>query len=143
MPNSTCSALLRIRRNCQCISNTGLLPSAVCLSRQLLLWILYLTGVQNPIYKVHGLGSSHFARRYFGNRFFFLFLRVLRCFSSPRFPKQAIDSPECTYELPYVGSPIRTSAGRRLFAPYRSLSQLVTSFIGSQCQGIRLMLFLT
>ena len=31
-----------------------------------------------------GLGSSHFARRYFGNRCFFLFLRVLRCFSSPR-----------------------------------------------------------
>ena len=30
-----------------------------------------------------GLGSFHFARRYFGNRVFFLFLRVLRCFSSP------------------------------------------------------------
>ena len=29
-----------------------------------------------------GLGSFHFARRYFGNRFFFLFLRLLRCFSS-------------------------------------------------------------
>ena len=30
-----------------------------------------------------GLGSSHFARRYFGNRVFFLFLRLLRRFSSP------------------------------------------------------------
>ena len=30
-----------------------------------------------------GLGSFHFARRYSGNRCFFLFLRVLRCFSSP------------------------------------------------------------
>ena len=30
-----------------------------------------------------GLGSFHFARRYSGNRFFFLFLWVLRCFSSP------------------------------------------------------------
>ena len=30
-----------------------------------------------------GLGSSHFARRYSGNRVFFLFLRLLRCFSSP------------------------------------------------------------
>ena len=29
----------------------------------------------------------------------------------------------------------------RLFAPPRSLSQLVTSFVGSQCQGIHLMLF--
>ena len=30
-----------------------------------------------------GLGSFHFARRYFENRGFFLFLRLLRCFSSP------------------------------------------------------------
>ena len=30
-----------------------------------------------------GLGSSAFARRYLRNRCFFLFLRVLRCFSSP------------------------------------------------------------
>ena len=29
------------------------------------------------------LGSFPFARRYSGNRCFFLFLRVLRCFSSP------------------------------------------------------------
>ena len=32
-----------------------------------------------------GLASFPFARRYLGNRCFFLFLRVLRCFSSPRF----------------------------------------------------------
>ena len=34
----------------------------------------------------HGLGSSHFARHYSGNRCFFLLLRVLRCFSSPGSP---------------------------------------------------------
>ena len=51
MPNSTCSALLRIRRNTRSISDTGLLPSSVRLSKRLLLWILYLTGVQNPIDK--------------------------------------------------------------------------------------------
>ena len=33
---------------------------------------------------VYGLGSSHFDRHYFGNRYFFLFLQVLRCFSSLR-----------------------------------------------------------
>ena len=33
-----------------------------------------------------GLASSHFARRYFGNLFWFLFLRLLRCFSSAGFP---------------------------------------------------------
>ena len=32
-----------------------------------------------------GLASFPFARRYLGNRCFFLFLRVLRCFSSPRY----------------------------------------------------------
>ena len=38
--------------------------------------------VRNPIPK-YGLGSSPFARRYSGNRCVFLFLRLLRCFSSP------------------------------------------------------------
>ena len=33
-----------------------------------------------------GLGSSQFARRYYGNRSLFLFLRVLRCFTSPGYP---------------------------------------------------------
>ena len=39
-----------------------------------------------------GLGSFHFARRYSGNRCFFLFLRVLRCFSSPGSRHNAMDS---------------------------------------------------
>ena len=38
-----------------------------------------------------GLGSFHFARRYSGNRCFFLFLRVLRCFSSPGSPPYVMD----------------------------------------------------
>ncbi len=33
-----------------------------------------------------GLGSSTFARRYLRNHYCFLFLGVLRCFSSPRSP---------------------------------------------------------
>ena len=39
-----------------------------------------------------GLGCSHFARRYSGNRVFFLFLEVLRCFSS-------LGSRALTYEF--------------------------------------------
>ena len=39
-----------------------------------------------------GLGSSAFARRYLRNRVFFLFLRVLRCFSSPGSPRTAMYS---------------------------------------------------
>ena len=44
--------------------------------------------------------------------------------------------------LPQVGSPIRKSTSQRLFAPHRGLSQLVTSFFGSWCQGIHPMLLL-
>ena len=44
--------------------------------------------------------------------------------------------------LPQVGFPIRTSAGWWLFAPYRSFSQLATSFVGSWCQGIHPALFI-
>ena len=36
-----------------------------------------------PISEDIGLGCFPFARRYLGNHFCFLFLRVLRCFSSP------------------------------------------------------------
>ncbi len=39
--------------------------------------------------------------------------------------------------LPRLGSPIRRSAGRRMFAPHRGLSQLAASFVGFLCQGIR------
>ena len=51
----------------------------------LLSLIFYLLSVLNwtKFSWVSGLGSSPFARRYLGNRFFFLFLGVLRCFSSP------------------------------------------------------------
>ena len=54
----------------------------------------------------------------------------------------AMDLRMGTWTLLHVGSPIRKSADQRLFAPSRSLSQLVTSFIGSCCQGIHLMLFI-
>ena len=40
-----------------------------------------------------GLGSFHFARRYFGNRVFFLFLALLRCFSSGGSRRMAMYSP--------------------------------------------------
>ena len=39
-------------------------------------------------------------------------------------------------ESPPAGCPIRKSAARRVFAPDRGLSQLITSFIASESQGI-------
>ena len=57
--------------------------------------------------------------------------------------------PSATYGFSYgymesfhVGFPIQISADHGIFAPPRGFSQLVTSFVGSQCQGIRPVLFL-
>ena len=44
--------------------------------------------------------------------------------------------------LLHVDFSIRKSAAQWIFAPPRGLSQLITSFVGSQCQGIRPALFL-
>ena len=62
----------------------------------------------------------------------FLFLRVLRCFSSPGSPPVLDRMPES----PPAGCPIRKSAAVRVFAPHRGLSQLVTSFFASESPGI-------
>ena len=61
---------------------------------------------------------------------YFLLLRVLRCFSSPRF------IPFGYMVFNHVGCPIRTSTGHRLFAPHHSLSQLIASFVFSESLGI-------
>ena len=66
------------------ILNTGLSPSLACFPKTVLLSSESLITVRTPQCTHHGLGSSAFARRYLRNRVFFLFLRVLRCFSSPR-----------------------------------------------------------
>ena len=65
------------------VSPTGLSPSLAGLPRTVLLGLVVDYAVRTPECTHSGLGSFHFARRYFGNRFFFLFLRLLRCFSSP------------------------------------------------------------
>ena len=93
---------------------------------------------------VPGLGSSAFARHYLRNHCYFLLLRVLRCFSSPR----SLLHRQVTGSLP-PGSPIRTSAHQRVFAPKRGFSQLVTSFFASEshrhppCALIRFPFFLS
>ena len=83
-----------------------------------------------------GLGYSDFARHYFRNHGCFLFLWVLRWFTSPGSLHTAMNS---RYDNPRsygLGSPIRTSPDHRLLASPRSLSQLATSFIAYLRQGI-------
>ena len=56
-------------------------------------------------------------------------------------PRVASAPPMCSAggegAWPPSGSPIRKSADPGPYAPPRGLSQLVTSFVGFQCQGIR------
>ncbi len=83
-----------------------------------------------------GLGCSDFARHYFRNHGCFLFLRVLRWFTSPGSPRTPMNS-ECDYCCSQqLGFPIRTSPDHRMLASPRGLSQLATSFIAYLRQGI-------
>ena len=62
------------------------------LSRTVPLQSEVINAVRTPECTHSGLGSFHFARRYFENRVFFLFLRLLRCFSSPGSLRTPMDS---------------------------------------------------
>src|SRR5580658_10329479 len=91
-----------------------------------------------------GLASSLFAHHSSGNRGCFLFLWVLRCFTSPRF-----------LHLPYVFRQGRWAITPTRVSPFgnprievwlptpRGLSQAPTSFFGSWCQGIHRVPLLT
>ena len=110
------------------VSPTGLSPSTAGVSTPL---GYASTGFLRPLLlprrarrHAPGLGSSAFARRYSRNHCCFLLLRVLRCFSSPRWPHSTVVSSR-------TGSPIRTPADRPVFAGPRGFSQLVTSFFAS------------
>ena len=74
-----------------------------------------------------GLGYSPFARHYWGNHCCFLFLRVLRCFSSPRSPHRTSGDDSLT-AAGLSHSEIRGSqavcAYPRLFAAYHVLLRL-------------------
>ena len=83
--------------------------------------------VRTPECTHSGLGSFPFARRYSGNRCFFLFLRVLRCFSSPGSLRIPMDSVYGDRGLLCRVSPFRHSwlTGYLLLpTTFRSLSRL-------------------
>ena len=62
-----------------------------------------------PKVKTLGLGFSQFARRYYGNRFCFLFLGLLRCFSSPGSLVSAY-----RFSRPFLGLPHSDTSGSML-----------------------------
>ncbi len=132
---------------------TGLSPSTAPLSNGLQLPAHFLTvspagrptrmlpqpPPRNPcrVSHVTGLASSDFARHYSRNHFCFLFLWVLRCFTSPRslytpyFIQARVTGHDSSRVSPF-GHPRITAW---LPTP-QGLSQAPTSFIGSRCQGI-------
>ena len=92
-----------------------------------------------PMDESTGLGCSPSARRYSGNRVFFLFLRVLRCFSSPGSPPCAMDSRMDTGGLPQWVAPfrdLRVNGYLPLAAAYRSLSRL-SSALSAKASALR------
>ena len=103
--------------SCSTVSVTGLSPSPAALpfafSYRLAASSLAVLQPRAAHCYARGLGSSAFARHYSRNHCYFLFLRVLRCFSSPRSPS-ALSA--VTASLP-PGSPIRTSAVRAGICP--------------------------
>ena len=80
---STCLVVLRIPLAALRFRIRGFHPVSPAFPKLFCYPPAHLLRSITPTDKTIGLGSFHFARHYFGNRFFFLFLRLLRCFSSP------------------------------------------------------------
>ena len=86
-----------------------------------------------------GLGSSGFARRYSRNRVFFLFLRLLRCFSSPGSLPYVMDWRMDDGGLLHQVSPfryLRINGYLPLPEAYRSLSRL-SSALSAKASTLR------
>ena len=120
-------------------SLTGLSPSLAGLSRTVLLGSQVEFAVRTPACTHAGLGSSGSARRYSRNRCFFLFLRLLRCFSSPGSPPHPMDSGTDTWSLSMWVSPFRDpwiSGYLLLPTAFRSLSRL-SSALSAKASTLR------
>ena len=121
--NFSCSALLRILLVTQIFTCTGLSPPTVNLSRLFYFWFKYLIVVLQPQSCLNktGLGCSPFARHYLGNHYCFLFLRLIRCFSSPGLPP-SLDNPAIRDWVASFGN-LRINGYLHLPKAYRSLSR--------------------
>ena len=124
---------------CFVFSLTGLSPSMAGFPNTILLSARSHVAVRTPDCTQSGLGSFHFARRYFGNRYFFLFLRLLRCFSSPGSLYIAMYSLCSDWSFSSQVSPFRyLRIVRYLLLPvaFRSLSRL-SSALSAKASTLR------
>ena len=107
-------------------SCTGLSPSVACLSNTSTNIPFPHCCPTTPMVETIGLGSSPFARRYLGSRFYFPFLQLLRCFSSLGWL-----APAYRFSWPFKGLPHseipgskRVSSSPRLIAGNHVLHRL-------------------
>ena len=120
-------------------SRTGLSPSMDGLSSAILLTSMVSFAVRTPDCTQSGLGSFPFARRYLGNHCCFLFLRLLRCFSSPGSLYMAMYSPYSDRSFSCRVSPfrnLRVNGYMLLTVAYRSLSRL-SSALSAKASTLR------
>ena len=121
------------------VSLTGLSPSLAGFPKTILLPSRVTSAVRTPACTHAGLGSSAFARRYLRNRCFFLFLRLLRCFSSPGSPCMPMDSAYSGRSSSCRVSPfrhLRVFGYLLLTAAFRSLSRL-SSALSAKASTLR------
>ena len=120
-------------------SRTGLSPSMDGLSSAILLTSMVSYAVRTPDCTQSGLGSFAFARRYSQNRCFFLFLRLLRCFSSPGSLPYVMDWRMDDWSPSSRVSPfrhLRIKDYLHLPAAFRSLSRL-SSALSAKASTLR------
>src|SRR4030095_2524353 len=91
-----------------------------------------MTGPTTPKCKHSGLGCSAFARRYWRNHYCFLFLQVLRWFTSPRCLRTAYVFSDGSFGISQRGFPHSEIPGSKvvctlpgLIAAYRVLHRLL------------------
>ena len=111
--NFSCSALLRCRLEVTADFGYGAFTRSGPPFQKVPLSFItpLLTVLQPPQVRCHtaGLGSCAFARHYLRNHFCFLFLRLLRCFSSPGSLRTSCGDGIASAGLPH--SEIRASMG--------------------------------
>ncbi len=94
------------------------------------------SAVRTPVCTHTGLGSSAFARRYLRNHSYFLFLRLLRCFSSPGSLPYAMNLRTDTFRWVSPFRHPRIYAYVQLPVAFRSLSRL-SSALSAKASALR------
>ena len=125
---------------CFKISSTGLSPSTAGFPKTIRLSLSNAKCSPQPRRtRSFGLASFPFARRYLGNHCCFLFLRLLRCFSSPGSLYMAMYSPYSDRSFSCRVSPfrnLRVNGYLLLTVAYRSLSRL-SSALSAKASTLR------